>query len=287
MQITVHAHAKINLFLDIKSLRDDGFHNIISLMQSVSLCDCVNLSYIPCNEKSISLTCNDPLIPCNENNLAYKAARAFPISTGNIQIEINKKIPVSAGLAGGSADAAAVLTALNVVTGKKLSESQLIEIGASLGADIPFCIVGGSCLATGKGETMSYAPPMPHLPIVIAKRGNGMSTPTAYKELDKKYNGFLNYTPQSHKLSVITSPDKYTASEYCSAMFNIFEDVVIPQREEVASLKQFMRSNGALNALMSGSGTAVFGIFEKEHDATATVNALKSNGDIAYLCYPC
>lgn len=287
MQVTIPAYAKINLFLDIQSLRNDGFHDIISLMQSISLCDYVNLSYTPCPQKIISILCNDPLIPCNENNLAYKAAQAFPINTGKIQIEIDKKIPVSAGLAGGSADAAAVLTALNIVTGKKLNNEQLIQIGATIGADIPFCIVGGACLATGKGELISYAAPMPQMPIVIAKRGDGMSTPIAYKELDKKYNNFLNYAPQKNKLNIIARPDQYTANEYCGALFNIFENVVIPQRPDVLKLKEFMKAHGALNALMSGSGTAVFGIFEKERDANAAVDALQLNGDIAHLCYPC
>lgn len=286
MTVTVSAYAKINLFLDVESLRADGYHNILSLMQRISLKDTISVSAEPAKEKRIEISCSDPSIPCGEKNLAHKAASIYPI-TANIFISIDKHIPSSAGLAGGSADAAAVLVALNEICENKLSVAELCALGAKLGADIPFCIMGGACLVEGIGDILTATKPMPRFPIVVAKKGEGMSTPTAYHALDVRYNNFEGYITHREFLKKLTSAeDSITAPKYCECLFNIFESVVEPERPDVSLLKQVMISCGAVGAMMSGSGTSVFGIFDSEENAATAVDRLKEQGADAHLCYP-
>lgn len=284
MSITVPSYAKINLFLDIDSIRENGYHNIISLMQCVSLHDDVTVSFTPSEEKKISVFCSSSSIPCDESNLAYKAANIFP-ANGEIIIKIEKRIPVSAGLAGGSSNAAAVLVALNKLTGEALSTEELCAIGARLGADVPFCIKGGACLAEGIGEILTPVRSMPRCHIVIAKKGEGMSTPAAYKALDEKYNRFIGYVPLTNKLSVLTA-EANTITSITDGLFNIFESVVECERPAVTEIKGIMMTSGAVGAMMSGSGTSVFGIFNSEKEAVASCEMLTAIGADAHLCYP-
>ena len=286
MNISVKAYAKINLFLDIESLREDGYHNILSLMQSVSLHDTVTVGFQASKEKEISISCSDPSVPCDCKNLAYKAADIYPIS-GKISIAIEKRIPMSAGLAGGSADAAAVLVALNSLSESPMSIDDLKALGNKLGADVPFCIESGSCVAMGTGDILKKAPSMPNCTIVIAKKGEGMSTPSAYRALDEKYNRFDGYSPEAQKLDSLIAPDNYIdLGIYSKGLFNIFESVVEPCRPCVTELKRILVSNGAKAAMMSGSGTSVFGLFDNEDDAKRAVEALQDCGSVAHLCYP-
>ncbi|MBE6684511.1 MAG: 4-(cytidine 5'-diphospho)-2-C-methyl-D-erythritol kinase [Ruminococcaceae bacterium] len=287
MTVTKFAYAKINLFLDIESRRDDGYHNILSLMQRISLKDTISVYIEPAETKAIKITCSDPTIPCGEKNLAYKAADIYPIPSGKIVINIDKVIPSSAGLAGGSADAAATLLALNELSGDKLTLSELCALGAKLGADIPFCITEGACIVEGIGDILTATDPMPEFPIVIAKKGEGMSTPAAYRALDEKYDNFVGYASHKELLDQLTKVNETTsAHEYCEGLFNIFEDIVEPERPNVTLIKEIMMSCGAASAMMSGSGTSVFGIFDSEISATVAVEALKKQGADAYLCYP-
>ena len=154
MKVSVPGYAKINLFLDIRSLRENGYHNILSIMQRIGLHDTITVTYSKDSTKSISLSCDRSDIPCGSKNLAYRAADIYPIS-GKLDIHIEKHIPMSAGLAGGSADAAATLIALNLIAEKPLSTEELCTLGAKLGADVPFCIKGGACLVEGIGEIMT------------------------------------------------------------------------------------------------------------------------------------
>lgn len=284
MTVTVPAYAKINLFLDIRSMRENGYHNIISLMQSVSLHDDITVSLLPAEEKSITVVCEGTDLPCNKINLAYRAAELFH-ADGRISINIVKRIPISAGLAGGSSDAAATLIALNSLTGNKLSTDELCSLGSHLGADIPFCIKGGACLVEGIGEILSPIPSMPQFPIVIAKKGDGMSTPAAYKALDEKFDRFIGYYPRTDKLDILTG-NNADEEDLCRGLFNIFETVVEPERPFVTEIKETMLACGAVGAMMSGSGTSVFGIFAKEKDAELARDALLSQGADAHLCYP-
>ncbi len=286
MTVSVPGYAKINLFLDIRSIRDDGYHNILSIMQRIDLHDTVTVSYSTNKKKSISLTCDKPEIPCDAKNLAYKAADLFPIC-GNIEIHIEKRIPMSAGLAGGSADAAATLIALNSLCDKPLSTEELCDLGAKLGADVPFCIKGGACLVEGIGEIMTPVSSMPEFPIVVAKKGEGMSTPAAYRALDVKFNKFENYRPWEDKCNIILNSDQNNdIGSFCSGLFNIFETVVEPERVCVTELKSTMIKNGAIASMMSGSGTSVFGIFSNVDDALKVEKLLRDRGAEAYVCYP-
>ena len=284
MTVSVNGYAKINLFLDIDSLRADGYHNILSIMQRISLCDTVTVSHTQSSEKNITLSCDRADIPCDSKNLAYKAANLFPIS-GKIEIHINKRIPMSAGLAGGSADAAATLIALNSLCDKPLSTDELCDLGAKLGADVPFCIKGGACLVKGIGEIMTPISSMPKYPLVIAKKGEGMSTPDAYHALDIKYSNFADYVPHSEQCKAIINCGN-DDSVLCDGLFNIFESVVESERHYVAEIKRIMLANGAIGAMMSGSGTSVFGIFQTEEDAVKAENILRDNGAEAFVCYP-
>lgn len=287
MTVTKFAYAKINLFLDIESRRDDGYHNILSLMQRISLKDTISVSIEPAETKTIEIICSDSTIPCGEKNLAYKAADIYPVPLGKIVINIDKVIPSSAGLAGGSADAAATLLALNELSGDKLTLSELCALGAKLGADIPFCIMGGACLVEGIGDVLTATDPMPEFPIVVAKKGEGMSTPAAYRALDEKYDNFVGYDLHKALLDKLTKANEtISAHEYCEGLFNIFEDVVEPERSDVTLIKKIMLSCGAAGAMMSGSGTSVFGIFDCETSAKAAVEALRKQGADAHLCYP-
>lgn len=287
MQISLNANAKINLFLDIQSRRDDGYHDIISLMQSVSLHDTVTVEYTPFDNKIIEITSNRADIPCDRSNLAYKAAEIFPIECGKIKIHIEKNIPVSAGLAGGSTDAAAVISALNILTESKFNTEELKKIGARLGADVPFCIHGGAALARGVGEILTEAPSMPHLPLLIAKKGDGMSTPAAYKALDAANDNFIAYNPQTAKLNLLGANKSDNVISYCDGLFNIFESVVEPIRPEVTALKNMFCNLGAIKSMMSGSGTSVFAIFENEESAVYAQSQMENQGITAHLCYPC
>ena len=286
MKISVNAYAKINLFLDIESLRDDGYHDIISHMQSVTLHDTVTVEREESCDKDISVYCDNSDLPCDRSNLVYKAADIFPLNIGKVKIYIEKNIPMSAGLAGGSADAAATLIAINSLLGDPLSRDELKALGARLGADVPFCIEKGACIARGVGEKLAPAAHMPHFPIVIARDGEGMSTPEAYKALDRKYNRFEGYIPNTGKLAIITDNSGVPIDEYVKGLFNIFESVVEPERPRVSELKNLLLDCGAVASMMSGSGTSVFGIFKTEDEARGAVESITATGAFAALCYP-
>ena len=286
MKISVKAYAKINLFLDIVSLREDNYHNILSLMQSVSLHDVITLDYDQSADRSIEIICSKEKIPCDKRNLAYKAADLI-LESGKITITIEKNIPSEAGLAGGSADAAATLVGLNALIGNKYTKDDLKQLGAKIGADVPFCIEGGACVVEGIGEKTTPCISMPSFPIVIARMGDGMSTPVAYGMLDNKYNRFANYIPNKENLNhLLSSESSSSAENYCRGLFNIFESVVESERSCVSQIKREMIDNGACGAMMSGSGTSVFGIFGNELDAKNAEHALQNMGAVAYICYP-
>lgn len=279
------AFAKINLFLDIQSKRDDGYHNIISVMQSISLCDAITVEYEAGTDREITVSCNNPGIPLGQKNIAYKAADMLLDSiseNGRVKIHINKNIPVAAGLAGGSTDAAAVLMLLNKLTGSKASAERLICIGGKIGADVPFCIVGGTKLALGTGDKISDFPPMPSCHLVVSCMGEGVSTPQAYSELDRMYENFKYYIPKHEFKDMLEKDEK----KYFDGMFNIFESTVLPMRPLAAGIKNTMLECGAEFAMMSGSGPSVFGIFNTKNEAESAAAILKSMGAAAHVCTP-
>ncbi len=289
---TEYASAKINLYLNVVGKRPNGYHDLVSLMQTVSLCDVLTVDFEPAEETEITLRAsgNDQM-PTDRRNLAWKAAEAFLNQAGlagKVSICIEKHIPMAAGLAGGSADAAAVLRGLNRLCGSPLSTEVLCQLGAQLGADVPFCIVGGTALVTGIGDNLAAISCMPKTPLVVACMGEGVSTPWAYGALDERNNSFENLLkedPQAEKmLQALDAQDISAISAQC---FNLFETVVPPVQPYVDILKQTMTQHGAIRSMMSGSGPSVFGIFKDEKDAQAACNTLKEMGAAAAACYPC
>lgn len=251
--VTLKAYAKINLGLDITGKREDGYHLLKTVMQSVSLCDIITVS---CCAGGISVSCDNKNIPADNSNIAYKAAERFFDATNispEAEIIIQKHIPTEAGLGGGSVDAAAVLIALNILFGTKLSDEQLCNIGVTLGADVPFCIKGGTCLCEGIGEKLTPISTLTADNVVIAKGKDGVSTVTAYKNYDK-LTGIVH--PDIDKLV-----SKINAKEpYYSLCQNVFDSTVfLPEADEI---RETMTEFGAHTACMTGSGSAVFGIFE-------------------------
>ena len=271
--IKLYANAKINLFLDIESKRDDGYHNIVSLMQSVGLHDVITVSFEESEEKIIEVSVNDPKIPTNEKNIAYKAADKL-IDKGKVRIEILKSIPSPAGLAGGSSDAAAVIYALKAFGCTRASDEEIIRLAASIGADVPFCLVGGSKRITGIGDVIENIPDVPEMDLVIALDGEGVSTPVAYRMLDDKYGNFESYSVKRFDFERFSSQNVY----------NVFEEVVLDLRPCAKALKEKMYALGASSALMSGSGPAIVGIFDSYESAESCAEAIRSSGAFAVAC---
>ncbi|MDR2647653.1 MAG: 4-(cytidine 5'-diphospho)-2-C-methyl-D-erythritol kinase [Oscillospiraceae bacterium] len=274
------ANAKINLTLEVTGRLPSGFHSIASLMQSVSLADIVTVEQTP--QAGIAITCSQPDIPTDERNIVHKAIRAFeeafaPLPTG-IAVHIEKRIPSEAGLGGGSADAAAVLTALRAIFEPNCADAQLGRIGARVGADVPFCLRGGLCMCEGIGDILSPLPPMPACyPLVIAKPPCGISTKEAYQAIDTLPPRSLPRTSQLGTL--ITSQEWEKLFARCANVFELAAPFPI-----FDSLRAAMRAHGAMLAQMSGSGSAIFGIFKDENAAALCADTLREMVDAVFLC---
>lgn len=270
MEIKVNAYAKINLMLDIVATRTDGYHDLFMIMQSIGLYDTVTVTQT--DSKEITITCNIDGIPLDKKNIAHKAAAAFFKSTGinhnGIHIDIIKRIPHAAGMAGGSADGAGVLVALNALTGAGLSDDELCNIGVKIGADVPFCIRGGTLLAQGIGDVLNKVKPLRKCFILIAKPDVGVNTAYAYKQFDEC--GKV-HTPD--KFGMLCAMQRGDLADIASRMENVFEQFIdVPNRVD---MKTVMRDNGALGVCMSGSGPTVFGIFDDKQKAENAAEQLK------------
>lgn len=286
MKTRVKGFAKINLHLDVTDIRNDGYHNIQSVMQTVSLCDIIDIEIT--QENDIVIECDQTGVPLDERNIAYKAAKLFfdkaNINSG-VKITIKKNIPMAAGLAGGSADGAAVLVGLNELFDAILSDSDIYALGAALGADVPFCISCGCCYTEGIGEKLTDIDPLlPETVLVIACGGEGVSTPMAYGMLDSKYNKFVDYIPRG--CDELKSTLKLGGSDFYKYIFNIFEEPVSNVRTAVGLAKEIMLDNGACASMMSGSGPSVFGVFGDITDAERAVESLKAQGYFAVVAFP-
>lgn len=284
----IAAYAKINLFLDVLCREADGYHGIESVMQTVSLADTVFLSCTAAEKTEISLTCSDPALPADMRNLAFRAAARYLEAVGRhakVEIRLEKVIPAAAGLAGGSADAAAVLNGMNRQMGNLLSREALCRVGAALGADIPFCLTGGTALCRGRGEILSPLPPMPPCHIVIARGGDGVSTPQAYAALDARYHGFPSAMPHGSLSAVRDALAKGDAAAVGASFYNIFEEVVLPQHEAARQIRSLLKESGGY-AGMSGSGPSVFGIFTDESAAKDAAGRLSRLGYFSAVTSP-
>ena len=275
----INAYAKINLGLDITGRRSDGYHDLRMVMQTIDLHDVITIRAIPEingseEEGNILVTCNDSSLPVDERNLAFRAAkllfREFSI-TDNLEIDIIKNIPVAAGLGGGSADAAAVLKGVNEFFGLGLSDEELMERGAELGADIPFLINGGTALAQGIGEILEPLGAPLGLTAIVAVPDIMVSTKEVYEEYDRRE--FTGVHPDiDHLKAAIEMDDIGCIPEFLG---NVLESVTIPRYPVIDRIKEIMMSNGAAGALMSGSGPSVFGLFVDDASVERVYNCLE------------
>ncbi|MBQ4575411.1 MAG: 4-(cytidine 5'-diphospho)-2-C-methyl-D-erythritol kinase [Clostridia bacterium] len=276
------AYAKINLTLDITGKRNDGYHTLDSIMQTVTLADEITLTYNS-ERDNVSLACDDTMLS-GADNLCCKAAQAYLDATGirgGIEITLAKKIPVAAGLGGGSADAAAVLRALMRIFPGRMTKDALLVVAAKLGADVPFCFVGGCMRAQGIGEMMVELPQIFPLPIVIARRGEGISSAEAYRLYD------ANPAETFFTGAAVEAMMKDDHKAFLSTISNGFEKAIFPVRPEAERVCSELIGLGALTAHMSGSGSAVFGIFASEECAMQAAEALRKHEMFAEVCYPC
>ena len=283
------AYAKINLYLDIEKKREDGFHDIFTIMQIVDLYDDVVISLN--DTKNITLIMKDsPIDVPMEKNIAYIAAQKFYENlnfevNGRADIEIIKRIPVAGGLAGGSADAAAVLRGLNDLYGNPYTVEDLCKIGASLGSDIPFSIVGGVQICRAKGECMEETHGIKNYCILIACGDEKLSTAEQYTKLDRLYNDFVDYPikEEFHKVNLGFSTEQY--EEAFKGMYNVFESLY-EENAKFKKTKDIMYSNSAKIAMLSGSGPSVFGVFYDRFQAKKAQETLSKEGIKSYLCSP-
>lgn len=270
----LQAYAKINLGLDVVRKREDGYHEVRMIMQNIGLCD--ELELVEKEESEITISTNREDVPANEGNLVYKAAKLlmdeFGVTKG-LHISLVKKIPVAAGMAGGSSDAAATMIGVNDIFGLGLSREELMERAVKIGADVPYCIMGGTALAEGIGEVLSPLPPMPDCYILIAKPPIDVPTKFVYGNL--RANELKEHPDIDQMIQCLRADD---LKHMCDIMGNVLETVTIPAHPVIDDIKHIMVEHGAMGAMMSGSGPTVFGVFASEREAKAAEAAVNDSG---------
>ena len=281
--LETEAYAKLNLTLDVLGRRDDGYHEMKMVMQAISLSDHIK---IRSRTEGLWVLCNTRFAPQGEKNLAGRAVRAFyralDREAPGMEIVLDKKIPVGAGMAGGSADAAAVLKALNEMEGNPLTWEQLLAAGAEVGSDVPFCIQGGTALAEGRGEVLTPLPALPKCWIVVCKPDFSVPTPELFARLDKNR---IRRRPETQ--GVLDALQTGDLAGVARRMYNVFEDILPPwYNRRVVSIRRELIESGALGACMTGTGSAVFGIFSQEQMARSTRTRLKKEYRDTFLATP-
>lgn len=274
-EVCISAYAKINLTLDVLGKRPDGYHELSMVMQSVSLADSVILRET--GEKEFSLTTNLGFLPGTDKNIAAVAARVFAAHTGGslagLEIHLEKRIPVCAGTAGGSSDGAAVLRGLNDWFSTGLSREELARMGEEVGSDVPYCVLGGTALAQGRGERLTRLPALPECFIVLCKPGFPVSTPELFHRIDEVK---LHFHPDT--AGMLQALEQRDLTGVSRRLFNVFEEVLpAPRQAVIQEIKNTLLSQGALGACMSGTGPTVFGIFDQEAPARAVCDKLKAS----------
>lgn len=255
LRIEENAYGKINLALDVLYKREDGYHEINSIMQQISLHDTVTIKE---GGRGVQISCDNSLVPLDHTNLVHMAwdeIRKLTGTNSGVSVEIHKVIPVAAGLAGGSSNGAAVLLGLNEMWKLGLSQDELMAIGKRIGADIPFCILGGTALAEGIGEKLTNLKPFKDKHILLANPGFGISSAYAYSKLKIP----KTRKPMDVLIQCIENDDQKCLAD---GMFNVFEDSIIPENPIIGDIKRIMEEYGAIGALMSGSGASVFGLYD-------------------------
>lgn len=273
------AYAKLNISLDVVGKREDGYHDMVMVMQTVSLCDSLTIRFTDGGgQRALS---DLRFIPGDERNLAVRAAQRYLAAIGEegqgVEITINKRIPVGAGMAGGSADAAAVLRGMNRLYSGRLSTGELETMAAQIGSDVAFCVSGGTALARGRGELLTALPDMPQCSFVICKPAFSISTPELFRRLDS--------TPTRHHpdtAGIVESLNRGELNGICRRLYNVFEDISDRRMKTVGEIKSRLLDCGAAGAVMTGTGSAVFGIFEDEALAHSAEKAL--SGEYRFCC---
>lgn len=283
MNVTVEAPAKINLTLDVVGRRDDGYHLVETVMQAVDLCDRVTVRRTD-KPGAVSLVCDDARVPDGPDNTAVRAAAAFFEACGlpnpGVEIELRKRIPLQAGLAGGSADAAGTLVALDRLMDTRMTAAELCAVAETVGADVPFCVLGAAAYAEGIGTILTPLPSLPDCAVVIAKPLDGVSTAEAYRLVDR-----AALTRRPHTGAAVDAVCAGDLAAVAHGLCNVFEEALaLP---EVAAIGQVMREHGTLGCRMTGSGSAVFGLFDNEEAARRCAAALRRDYDEVFQCRPC
>lgn len=281
------AYAKVNLFLDIVKKREDGFHEICTMMHPITLFDEVAVSIEEAKQTQICMRVDGGVhVPTDERNLAFRAAKIYLEYIGknaSVEIRLRKNIPVAAGLAGGSADAAATLRAMNRLFKKALTQKTLLALAATLGSDVPFCLSGISAICEGRGEIMVPFEMHRRLYFVVAVGNEYVSTPKAYGALDALYHDFDGTVPFGSEEALARLSEYLSGkSEHIPELYNIFEAAVLPICPQAQQIRKRMKELSAVAALMSGSGPSVFGIFKCASDASAAQAALAAEGYRAF-----
>ena len=272
------AYAKVNITLDVVGKREDGYHLLKMIMQNIDIYDVITIEKI---ESGIEITCNKPYVPTDERNLAYKAAKLFKDTfniTSGVSINIKKNIPVAAGLAGGSTDCAAVLKIMNKLFQVNADNEKLMELGVKLGADVPYCIDGGTALCEGIGEVLTPLKPFKNHIIVLVKPPFGVSTKEVYKNFDL---GRVKNHPETDK--VITYMNEDNLYEVAKNMKNLLENVTLKKHKVISSIKSEMESLGAIKAMMSGSGPTVFAFFDDMMKAQRCYDEMKKKYNDTFI----
>lgn len=277
------AYAKVNLTLDVLGKREDGYHDLQSVMQTISLRDDIEIDIG--TGKPWKLVCDKEGVPTDERNLAWKAAKvycqAMNKDPGGLEIRITKRIPSQAGLGGGSADAAAVLRALNEHYGNPLSVMALAELGSQVGSDVPFCVVGGTAMVEGRGERLRMLPAMPDCVFVVCKPDFSISTPELFKKIDEKT---IAKRPDNRAMeSAILAGDLGRVAEnFC----NVFDPLVTEEHLELNYIKSIFNSYGSVGQQMTGSGSAVFCVVPEFEFAAVICNMLRDNYPQVFIAKP-
>lgn len=278
----VQAYAKLNLTLDVLGKREDGYHDLCMVMQSITLHDTLTLEQTP--GAGLRVGTNLRFLPTGEKNLAAAAALRFWETLGrepeDLDIRIVKRIPVCAGMAGGSSDAAAVLRALNDQAGNPFTLQELAQVGAKVGSDVPYCVLGGTALAEGRGEVLTPLPPLPKCWVVACKPDFPISTPELFAQVDS-----VKLRRRPDTAGVLAALKAGDLEGVARRMYNVFEDVMNPrQYARVAEIKQTLIQKGALGANMSGSGPTAFGLFDSQERAEEARAALDLTYRDTFLC---
>ena len=279
MELTLHAPAKVNLTLIVGARRDDGYHDVSTVMQTVGLYDTLTLT----DGSGLTMTCTDPALPTDGSNLVLRAAALFcqelHLPVPDLHLHLQKRIPSQAGLGGGSSDAAAVLRAMRTLYAPEVSDAELERMAAALGSDVPFFIRGGTALATGRGERLTPLPRLADGWFVVVKPPEGFSTPAMYRRLDE----LPPQPPQSDGMTAALGAGELRA--VAAALCNSFERAVPPD-SAVWVIREALRAQGALAAMLSGSGSAVFGLFDDQSAAAAAAEALKKTWPWVFVARP-